>query len=244
MTKATNSIPEENLRKQLDEFLTSLIPLCGDNLKSVELYGGVAKNDYSRGKSNVNILFIFERMDMEVLDALTVLFQKGISDFRLSPFILTTSEVIPSGDVFAVKLFDIQQHHILLYGTDFLSPLKFDRQHLRFISEQELRNQLSRMKFFYIQNFNLPEQILNRAQKAITGFLINANVFLFLKTGKYYASRNEILNGLLEFPGTDKSALEQLVQIKNQTTPITTELIRNGYDQLMLQCKWLIKEFK
>lgn len=244
MSYQLKNLQNSELQQQLKEFLDAITKISGSNLKSVILYGGVAKSDYTTGKSNVNLLFIFDKMDLDTLDSICVHFQKAMGDFRMSPFILTSAEVQPSSDVFAVKLFDIQQHHQLLYGEDLLSGLKFDPQHLRFISEMELRNQLSRMKIFYIGHFNLYDQLLQRVQKGFTTLLINANTLLYLKSGKYAATRDEILARLVELPGADRTALEELTAIKNQTAPLSPETIRHAYDQLMLQYKALIKRYK
>lgn len=232
------------LRSQIVNFTNALKEISGQNLKSVILYGGVAKLDYSIGRSNVNILFVFESVDLTTLDKIAVLFQQGIAEFRLAPFILTESEVEPSSDVFAVKLFDIKQHHILLTGNDVLKDLQFDKNHLQFLAGQELRNQLARMKFFYIQNFNLPEVLQKRVQSGFTGLVINANTFLYLKNGSYYATRKEIVEQLLNEPGIDKVALSQLLSFKESSIPSSADEIKNAYDSLMIQYKQLIKLFK
>jgi len=232
------------LRQQITGFTSSVKEICGQNLKAIILYGGVAKLDYSIGKSNVNMLFVFEHVDLYTLDSIAVLFQRGIAEFKLSPFILTGSEVKPSSDVFAVKLFDIKQHHILLYGNDVLKDLEFDKSHLQFLAEQELRNQLARMKFFYIQNFNLPEAIHKKVQSGFTGLVINANTFLYLKNGSYYATRKEIVEQLLKEPGIDTISLSELLSFKESSIPPSANEIKNFYDRLMIQYKQLIKLFK
>ncbi len=234
----------QELRSQIIKFTNELKEISRENLKSVILYGGVAKLDYSIGKSNVNMLFVFESVDLTTLDKIAVLFQRGIAEFRLAPFILTASEVIPSSDVFAVKLFDIKQHHILLHGEDVLKNLHFDKNHLQFLAGQELRNQLARMKFFYIQNFNLPEVLHKKIQSGFTGLVINANTFLYLKNGAYYATRKEIVGQLLKEPGIDKAALSELLSFKESSIPPSGEAIKISYDKLMLQYKQLIKLFK
>jgi hypothetical protein len=235
---------DKQLKEHLQSFLDVVIEKSGDNLKAIVLYGGVAKADYTPGKSNVNLLFILKDIDLDVLDKLSLTFQKGISDFRLSPFMLTSSEIIPSSDVFAVKLFDIQQHHFLLYGTDFLSTLKFNSQHLKFISEQELSNQLSRMKYFYIRNFNLPEQLLIKVKSGFTTLLINANTLFFLKNKTYYHTRKEIIEHLLNEQGMDQDDLKELLSIKEDAAILDQEKIRSAYDKLMVQYKQLIKSFR
>ncbi len=233
-----------SLKEQISSFVNTLKEISGDNLKSVILYGGVAKSDYSIGKSNVNMLFVFDSVDLAVLDNISVLFLRAIGEFKMAPFILTSSEVEPSSDVFAVKLFDIKQHHILLHGEDVLKNLDFDKKHLRFLSEQELRNQLARMKYFYIQNFSLPEQLHHKVQKGFTSLVINANIYLYLKHNSYLSTRKEIIERLLKEPGMDAAALSELLRIKESVFLPSGENIKKSYDELMIQYKQLIKAYK
>ena len=235
---------DTNLKAQLRDFTGEISKRTGDNLISVILYGGAAKLDYKSGKSNTNILFVFDHVDLEVLDVLSVPFQKAMLDFRMAPFILTSSEIEPSSNVFAGKLFDIQRHHAILYGKDVLSVLQFDPKHLQFVAEQELRNQLSRMKYFYIQNFNLPEQLISKVQKGFTTLIINVNTFLFLKHKAYYATRQEITNHILKEPEMDAESLRKLLRIKDGEVTLSFEEIKAAYDLLMIQYKQLIKAIK
>jgi predicted nucleotidyltransferase len=243
-TLEIEKIKDKELKDLLHTFVDTIKKIAEGNLKSVILYGGVAKGDYTKGKSNTNILLVFEQIDLDVLDKLAIYFQKAISDFQFSPFLLTTSEIEPAKKVFAVKLFDIQQHNILLYGEDVLSKLQISKEDLRFISEQELRNQLSRMKFFYIQNFNLQERLLDRILKSFTTLLVNANTFLHLKTGNYYSTRDEIIEQVLLQPNIDKTILKDLILLKQNKLQPDKERTKNMYSQLMLQYKYIIKDLE
>lgn len=244
MIKDLEAIPNTELKKNLNDFVSAMSERSGDNLNSIMLYGGVAKNDYVVGKSNVNVLLVFEKMDLEILESLCVLFQKAIADFKFAPFILTTSEIAPSSDVFAVKLFDIKQHHLLLYGADLVSSIIFENKNLQFIAEHDLRNQLSRMKFFYIRNFNLPEQLLSQLKKSFTTLLINANMLMYLRKGTYFKTRDEIINNLLRESDMDAAILNELQKVRNKEFEATPEKLKYLYDKLMLQYKLLIDVLK
>jgi hypothetical protein len=243
-TKELEKINDQELKDHLNSFITNVNNLRPGNLRSAILYGGVAKGDYTKGKSNTNILLVFESIDLDVLNELSITFQKAISDFQFSPFLITTSEIAPVKRVFAVKLFDIQQHHILLYGEDVLATFEVNKEDLRFISEQELRNQLSRMKYFYIQHFNLPERLIDRILKSFTTLLVNANTYLFLKSGKYYTTRNEIIDHLINEPGIDTSVLNDLSMLRQGKLQPDAEKIRTLYGQLMIQYKFIIKDLE
>lgn len=243
-TTEIERIQDAELRQQLSAFINNLKQYSGENLKSVILFGGVAKGDYTKGKSNTNILLVFEKIDLEVLNQLAVPFQLAIANFQFSPFLLTSSEVEPAKNVFAVKLFDMQQHHILLYGNNVLTPLQINKEHLRFISEQELRNQLSRMKYFYILNFNLPEQLLDKIKKSFTTLLVNANTYLYLKSGVYHTTREEIIIALENELVLDKSILNELALLRKGTLKADQVKAAELYSELMLQFKYVIKELE
>jgi hypothetical protein len=241
----TLNLPDTSaLKKSLEIFVSDVLRTSEGNIKSIMLYGGLAKGDYIEGKSNTNILMVFDSIDLPVLDSLCVIFQKAIGDFRFSPFLLTLSEIKPAKNVFAVKLFDIKQHHVLLYGEDFTKDLNFDKKTLAFISQQELRNQISRMKYFYIRNFNVPELLHEKTLQSFTTFLINANTYLYLSTGKYYSSRTEIAAVLKQYPNIDQKILQELIQLKNGVPPGQSTSIKTLYGELMLQYKYLIKDLQ
>jgi predicted nucleotidyltransferase len=244
MITAFEKIKDQELSNQLTLFVEKVKEISTTNLKSIILYGGVAKGDYSKGKSNTNVLLVFEQINLEVLDQLSTLFQQAIATFQFAPFLLTTSEIEPSKKVFAVKLFYIQQHHILLYGDDVLASLSIEHTDLRFIAEQELRNQLSRMKFFYIQHFNLPERLFDRIQKSFTTLLINANTYLFLKSGNYFTTREEIISQLMQEPRVDASLLNDLALLKKGLLSPDKEQLKALYSRLMLQYKNTIKDLE
>lgn len=100
------------------------------------------------------------------------------------------------------------------------------------------------MKYFYIQNFNLPEQLFSRVQKGFTTLVINANTFLYLKHKAYYATRQEITDHILKEPEMDAEALRYLLTIKNSEVKLSSEEIKAAYDLLMIQYKQLIKAIK
>lgn len=237
-------IQDQELQEQLRSFIDTVRNHCGENLRSVILYGGVAKGDYTKGKSNTNILMVLESIDINVLNTLAIPFQMAISNFRFSPLLLTSSEVEPVKNVFAVKLFDMQQHHLLLYGEDVLNGLQVDKEHLRFISEQELRNQLARMKFFYIQHFNLPEKLLDKVLKGFTTLLVNANTYLYLKRDVYYTTRMEIINHLSNEPLIDKAVLNELSLLRDGHLQPDAAKTQELYGSLMLQYKYIIKDLE
>jgi hypothetical protein len=225
-------------------FLKDLISRTDGNLKSVMLFGGVARNDYNKGRSNVNVFMVFDHVDLEVLNQLVTPTQSAMGTCKLSPFILTTGEVGPASSVFAVKLFDIQAHHILLYGEDLVKALQFSDKHLAFISEQELRNQLTRMKFYYLQHFNVPERLTPRILNGFTTLLVNANIYFHLKYGTYLSHRFSIAERLGSEPGFSKALMQDLGRLrKGEINPEVQELNRY-YDELMIQYKYLIKLLK
>ncbi|MCW3105491.1 MAG: nucleotidyltransferase protein [Bacteroidetes bacterium] len=240
----TSRINNPELAGHLETFIKNVTEKCPGNIRSIVLYGGVAKGDFTEGRSNTNLLLVFESIDLPVLDSLSVIFQKAISDFRFSPFLLTISEIEPAKNVFAVKLFDIQQHHILLYGEDPVKGLQFKKETLAFISEQELRNQISRMKYFYIRNFNMPEMLNEKILKSFTTLLINANIYLYLEEGKYYRTRDEIIARIQQLPNMEQDVLHELILLRKGELKTDAEGIKNLYGKLMLQYKHLIKDLQ
>jgi len=77
---------------------------------------------------------------------------------RVSPFVLTWSELPRSRRVFAIKFRSIQRHSRVLFGDDPFAGFEPDPALLRFLCEQSLRNLRLRLKHAFITMGHEPRQ--------------------------------------------------------------------------------------
>jgi hypothetical protein len=128
--------------KQLDEFVSRIQPVAGDNLQSVILYGSAAAGDFNPEFSNLNLLCILGDTSFGQLSAIAPVVEWWHKQKHPAPLVMTKEELEHSADVFSIELLDIQRHHRVLFGDNPLTGLKIPMHLHRAQVEYELREKL------------------------------------------------------------------------------------------------------
>ena len=116
----------------------------GDNLSSIHLYGSAARGEYIPGKSDLNLLLVFERLDKETLKKISTYQSKYTG--KVSFICLTKDYIDSSDDSFPIELLDMKLHHEVLYGEDRLAGIEIVPEHLRIQLERELKAKLTLLR--------------------------------------------------------------------------------------------------
>lgn len=125
-----------------------------DHVAGLILYGGLARGRFRVGQSDVDLVVLLRDVGEESLNAIAQPLQRAWRSAAVEPWILNIAEVASIADVFATKVFDIQEHHIVLFGEDPFVGLHVVRSHLRWRVEQELRNMAMRLRRRYVSVFD------------------------------------------------------------------------------------------
>lgn len=128
------------------ELLAELPRQAGANLAAVVLYGGLARGRYRPGKSDVNLLVALRDVTQNSLTAIAAPLHRAWRAAAVEPFIVAPDELAATAQVFASKLLDIRDHHIVLLGDNVLADLDIPRESLRLRVEQSLRNMCLRLR--------------------------------------------------------------------------------------------------
>ncbi|MCF7949273.1 MAG: hypothetical protein K9M94_11860 [Spirochaetia bacterium] len=129
-----------------ESFVPILQELFGDDLQTVIMYGSAAKGTYVAGVSDVNLLLLAGETHPEAIMKLGNRAKKQINKHRLSVQFLTTSEFKNSADVFPMEYLDIQNSHILVWGSADLEALKIESTYLRHQVEERLRGSVHALR--------------------------------------------------------------------------------------------------
>lgn len=125
----------------------SLQAVLRDNLHSCVLYGSAVRGNLVPGRSDINLLIVLDRSTPQAHQAIAdCLRQFG----RVSPLVLSRSELPGSRRVFAVKFRSIRRHYVVLCGQDPLADFDPPPDLLRLLCEQALRNLSLRLQHAFI----------------------------------------------------------------------------------------------
>ena len=168
MAKMTPEILTEELKK-----------LCGANLGSVVLYVSSVAGDKVK-TSDYNVLVSVDRLDAEVLTALSGLCSTWGGEGNPAPLLFAKETLARSADVFPVEFSDIIQTHKVIYGANPFESMKIDPAHLRLQLERELKTKLILLRGRFLTAKGSAKEVEALMVSSISSFLTLFKVLLRL----------------------------------------------------------------
>ncbi|TNE46900.1 MAG: hypothetical protein EP343_21505 [Deltaproteobacteria bacterium] len=223
----------KHIQDAVATFCEKIEKIEGDNLVSIVLYGSGAKGGYNEYTSNINIVLVLEEASIEVLDRLAGVIHYGSQEFGIGVMVSEPHDLDRSTDVFPIKFRDIQRHYVILSGEDLIESLSIEETHLRLRCEQEFKNLMWRMRYFYLHRKHRSEQVEATLMSVTSEFLIATEALLYLETGESFTTKEEIVDAAakeLDFPA---SLLKKLLSLKQTKLKPNEDELRSLYQQLM-----------
>lgn len=201
------------VRQGLEKFTTQVREALGDQLVSLILYGGLAKGEFTAGRSDVNVMLVLQSVTVDTLDRLAPLLEQARVEWQLSPFTLAEEDLRIAADVFPVKFMDIRRAHRVLWGRAVLAGMDLSRDRLRRQCARDLENLLLRLRQFYLQRSRRPELLEATLNRASSSFLFSLGVAVELKTGTAPANKAAIVVAADQL-GLNSQLLRDLLALK------------------------------
>jgi len=151
---ALDAPPE--IRAAIDKLKNDLAGAAGANLAGLILYGGLARNRYRPGKSDINIVVLLRDTSTESLTIIAPILRAAWRAVRVEPFLLKPAEAQRLAETFPTKLLDIQSHHVVLMGENPFAGIQVSREQVRLRIKQSLSNLALRLRRRYLSIFDDP----------------------------------------------------------------------------------------
>jgi hypothetical protein len=139
------------IRTILARYCGEMLELHQGNLRSIVVYGSAAGDHYLPGRSNINLMFIFQNLPFSTLKGSLKVISSGRKKRILAPLFLTEEYIISSSDAFPIEFLDIKENHVNLYGEDIFQRLQISQMNLRLQCEQEIKGKLIRLRQSYLE---------------------------------------------------------------------------------------------
>jgi predicted nucleotidyltransferase len=187
-----------------------LTGLFGDNLICAAVYGSAAGNDYHEGLSDVNLVLVVKKLDLDALDCVTR-FQRQMRGVKLSmPLMMTKEHIETSLDVFPIEFLEIRERHKILLGEDYFNNLTIDTRNLRHECEHELKGRIIRLRQSYME--------VGRKRGSLRHLLVSAHSANFpafraairLKNGQPSLGKEDIEGQLQQHFGLNPKPFHQI----------------------------------
>lgn len=135
--------------KIVEPFLAA-VDQAGAGSYSAVLYGSAARGGYVPGRSDVNLLLVFERLDPDTLHRLARPFERWPRNGAAPPLIASAGEWARASDVFPLEITDMRTGYEVLRGSDPIAGLTVRPADLRQALEREFRGKLLRLRQGYV----------------------------------------------------------------------------------------------
>lgn len=200
--------------KEINEFISKLRALAGNNLQSVVLYGSAASGEFHADFSNVNLLCILRETTFAALAAIAPVVKWWADKKYHPPLVLSGDELVRSTDVFSIELLDMQQRHRLLYGEDLLKSLEIPMRFHRAQVEYELREKTILLRQQILLNSNREARLWDLLLRSVSAFTTLFRHALITFGDKTSRSKRDAVLALSSRIPFDSSAFLQLLDVR------------------------------
>src|SRR5262249_10415967 len=199
--------------KQINEFITRLRLVCGENLESVILFGSAADGEFHPDFSNLNLLCILRESSFAHLNAMAPAVRWWTHQKHNAPLVFTGEELQHSADIFSIEFLDMKERHRVLYGADVLSGLTVPMHLHRAQLEYELREKviLLRGRLFEARD---KKQLWDLLMASVSAFATLFRHTLIALGETAPKSKRETVQALAARIPLDPSAFLQLLDIR------------------------------
>jgi hypothetical protein len=173
----------EQIENELSRFRDDLVSGLGDDLVSLVLYGPWSRDAAPAKDSDINLMIVVQEISTALLDKIAGPYHQNPHGQQMQLLTLSKTDLENSTDVFPIKFLRMQRCHQLIHGTDLLADLQVSRDHLRFRCEQEIKNLMLRLRYFYLLRNESPRAVRRTLLKARHSFESMLEVLIELKTG-------------------------------------------------------------
>ena len=128
----------ETIREPLRRFAARIRELGGENALGWTLFGAVVAEKFDKTRHAVQSVLMLRSVDLDFLQALSAEGPGYGSAGLAAPLIMTPQFLEASRGTFPLELIEIHQHHLIVFGNDYFSDLKFEDRNVRLQCEREL----------------------------------------------------------------------------------------------------------
>ncbi len=129
---------------EIDRMIAAFIEACRqkapDRFVMAGIYGSLVRGHFKPDTSDINILMIFDRLEIKILQALAPVIQQYRDKHRFSCVVLSADELNQYERHFPVKFYEMKTHFRVVEGPDLLQPMQMEWPYLKTKIEAEILN--------------------------------------------------------------------------------------------------------
>lgn len=223
------NLDELNIRDRDKEavakYINCMTSTFGDKILSIILYGSAAKDNYFPGSSDINLLVVFPKFEVEYLKQLSPIVKGFKGRSNISSYVMGLDEITRSTDVFPIAYLDLKRYHVVLLGEDIFSNMEIDPANIRYDLERQVRNISRRLREMYMHSNYTANELRYMVVADFSGFSYHLATLLYLTGVEVPPRKEEIIRLAAEKFNLDITALEKIIDLKSGgNTPPKVEM--------------------
>jgi len=196
-----------------------------EEIHSVQVVGSALTEDYDEKKSDINTIFVLNKMDLGFLEILAPKGKKYRKSGLAAPLIMTQEYVENSLDVFPVEFLSFREIHHTVFGPDIISGLEIISADLRSQCEREVKSKLIGLRQGYLSAMGDASAVAETFKESITGYIPLFRGIVFLLGRGVPRGHAEVIGELDRVTGVDCEAFSKVLDMKKKG-------VRPGKDEL------------
>ena len=220
MSTSSGSWPDmpDEVQSTLRTYLEQLRKQVGDPLKSVILFGSLARGEFIPDRSNINLLLILSEISLRISQKVGQLHNRWGKRGIVVPLIMSGEELRTSIDLFPLEYFEIKHHHVLLEGRDPFPELHIQEDRLIAQCQQELMSNLIRVRQRFIEGEGRAEAIQALLPLSLTALLPCLHALLHVLGHTTKGKAAAILELLPSAFQVDQAVFQEVLNVKRGTS--------------------------
>ena len=100
----------------LQEFVSQICELYGEDLISVTAFGSAVTGDYDAAESDINLLVVYSDLDIVELARVADLSRRWLRKHKFAPRFLSKRNIEESADYFQIDFLSMRDAHVVICG--------------------------------------------------------------------------------------------------------------------------------
>ncbi len=207
-------------KETAERYAAELASVLGPRLRSVVLYGSVARGEAVPGVSDINLLVLLDLVDPVALRIASPLARRWAEAGNSAPLVASWHEWEESADAFAIEVADMRDAHLVLRGGDPIAHLPEDLLSLRLQAERELRGKLVQLRTGLLLSADRHQEIGHLLLRALPSFTTYFRAILRLDGKKPPASTEEVIRQAGKLAGFEPEPLLRAWEARRAARPL------------------------
>lgn len=227
----TEIILKDEINKRFRPFLDEVLKSYSDNIHSISIFGSALTEDYNPKTSDINSVFVLNKMDLNFLKRFAPLGKKYGKRKIASPLIMTPEYIESSLDVFPVEFFNLKLLHFTVYGEDIFQDLEIRKSDLRYQCERELKSRLIGLRQGYLSSLGNRKILTRSFVDSFSGYIPLFRGIIYLLGKRVPENSADVLATLQEMAGIDTDAFQMVLNIKTKSFKPTEDKLNTIFEE-------------